>query len=129
MKGVEAFKQYVRPVRGALADYRWEILACVTERNQAFAKMRFSGRHVAPFRGYPPTGKTIRWPGAVLFRFEARAIAELWVLGNLAGLDTSVQRNQQTWPIRGCPKVCGLLSDGKPCGKRESLRSAADRAR
>ncbi len=96
MQGVEAFKQYVRSVRGALADYRCEILACVTEGNEAFAKMRFSGRHVAEFRGYPATGKTVQWLGAALFRFEGRAIAELWVLGDLAGLDTALKRNQET---------------------------------
>ncbi len=51
MRGHERFKSYVRSVRGALADYHCEILSCVAEGNQAFAKMRFSGRHVAPFRG------------------------------------------------------------------------------
>jgi steroid delta-isomerase-like uncharacterized protein len=95
-RGVEAFQQYVRSVREALADYRCEILACVTEGNEAFAKMRFSGRHVAPFRGYPPTGKTVQWPGAALFRFEDMAIADLWVLGDLAALDAALERNQET---------------------------------
>src|SRR5215469_16177050 len=74
-------------VRGALTNYRCEVLACVTEGDKAFAKMRFSGLHVAPFRGYPATGKPVHWLGAALFRFERHAIAELWVLGDLAGLD------------------------------------------
>jgi predicted ester cyclase len=87
MRGREQFKNYVRSVRGSLADYRCEILSCVAEGNQAFAKMRFSGRHVAAFRGYEPTGKIVEWLGAALFRFEGSMIAELWVLGGLAGLD------------------------------------------
>jgi steroid delta-isomerase-like uncharacterized protein len=87
MRGHEEFKGYVRSVRGALADYHCEILSCVAEGKQAFAKMRFSGRHVAAFRGYEPTGEIVQWLGAALFSFENSTIAELWVLGDLAGLD------------------------------------------
>ncbi len=87
MRDREEFKRYVRSVRGALADYHCEILTCVAEGDQAFAKMRFSGRHVALFRGYEPTGKVVQWLGAALFRFENSAIVELWVLGDLAELD------------------------------------------
>jgi predicted ester cyclase len=70
MRGGEAFKNYVRDVRVALADYQCEILSCVAEENQAFAKMCFSRRHVAAFQGYEPTGKLVQWLGAALFRFE-----------------------------------------------------------
>ena len=91
MRGREEFKTYVHSVREALADYRCEILSCVVEGDQAFAKMRFSGRHIAPFRGYEPTDKIVHWLGAALFRFENSVIAELWVLGDLAGLDALLQ--------------------------------------
>lgn len=87
MRGLEEFKGYVRSVRGALADYHCEILSCVAEGNHAFARMRFSGHHVATFRGYEPTEKIVQWLGAALFRIENSMIVELWVLGDLAGLD------------------------------------------
>ena len=87
MQGWEAFKNYVHTVHAALADYRCEILSCVAEGNMAFAKMCFSGRHMGAFRGYEPTGKHVQWLGTALFRFEDSLIAELWVLGDLAGLD------------------------------------------
>ena len=87
MVGREEFKNYVRSVRGALEDYHCEILACVAEGRRVFAKMRFHGRHVAPLRGFEPTGKTVQWLGAALFHLDDSAIAELWVLGDLAGLD------------------------------------------
>ncbi|MGH9776592.1 MAG: ester cyclase [Candidatus Acidiferrales bacterium] len=93
MRGRGAFGDYVRSVRGALADYHCEILDCVAEGSRAFAKMRFSGIHVAPFRGFEPTGKPVQWLGAALFRFENRMIAELWVLGDLAGLEAVLQAN------------------------------------
>ena len=94
LRGREVFKDYVRSVGSALANYRCEVLECVAEEKRAFAKMRFSGVHVAPFRGYPPTGKPVHWLGAALFSFEDQAIAELWVLGDLAGLDAVLKYNQ-----------------------------------
>jgi predicted ester cyclase len=93
LRGSDAFTDYVRSVRAALADYHCEILDCVTEGNKAFAKMRFSGVHMAPFRGYEPTGKSVHWLGAALFIFDGKLIAELWVLGDLDGLDTVLRSN------------------------------------
>ena len=95
MRGREAFLDYVRMVRTALADYNCEILECVAERDRAFAKMRFSGMHVGPFRGFAATGKPVSWMGAALFRFEDGKIAELWVLGDLAGLDALLRANDK----------------------------------
>jgi len=87
LRGQEAFLDCVRVVRAALADDRCEIPYCVAEGDRAFARMRFSGRHVGVIRGFAPTGREVRWLGAALFRFRGESIAELWVLGDLAGLD------------------------------------------
>jgi steroid delta-isomerase-like uncharacterized protein len=95
LRGREAFAGYVQSVRGALADYHCEILECVAEGDRAFAKMRFSGRHVGVFRGHAPTGKPVHWLGAALFQFAEGWIAELWVLGDLAGLDAVLADNQR----------------------------------
>jgi steroid delta-isomerase-like uncharacterized protein len=96
LRGREGFKDYVCLVRNALGNYQCEILECVTEEQQAFAKMRFSGIHVAEFRGYLPTGMPVHWLGAAWFRFGKNTITELWVLGDLAGLDTLLKRNQES---------------------------------
>lgn len=86
-QGHAAFLAYVRSVRGSLANYHCEIVSCVAEGEQAFARMRFSGLHVAPFRGYPPTGKPVHWFGTALFSFRGGLISDLWVLGDIAGLE------------------------------------------
>lgn len=95
LRGRAEFTDYVRSVRGALSDYRCEILECVTEDNLAFAKMRFGGVHTGNFRGYLPSGLPVRWLGAALFRFAGDAVVELWVLGDLAGLDLLLKANQE----------------------------------
>lgn len=92
LRGRDAFKGYVSSIRGALSEYRCDILECVAEEDRAFAKMRFSGRHTAVFRGHAPTGRLVDWLGAALFRFEKNQITELWVLGDLAGLDASLEK-------------------------------------
>jgi len=93
LRGRDAFSEYVRSVRGALANYHCEIVDCVAEGNKAFAKMRFSGDHVAPFRGFEPSGKPVHWLGAALFVMDGEVISELWVLGDLAGLDAILRKN------------------------------------
>jgi len=92
-QGHESFAGYVTTVRGALSGYRCDFLECIQEADRAFAKMRFSGVHTGDFRGFPATGKPVSWLGAALFRFEHNHIADLWVLGDLAGLDALLQWN------------------------------------
>jgi len=104
MRGREPFKNYVRYVRQALGDYRCEILECIAEQDRAFAKMRFSGIHRRLFRGHEPTGKLVLWHGASLFRITDGVIAELWVLGDLAGLDAELTENARTHLKSGYPE-------------------------
>jgi len=99
LKGHAAFWEYVCSVRTALAHYRCEILDCISEGSQAFAKMRFSGVHVGTFRGYQPSGRLVHWEGAALFRFEASRIRDLWVLGDLVGLDALLKSNAELPPV------------------------------
>ena len=93
MRGRDRFWTYVCEVRSALDHYRCDILECICEGPLAFAKMRFAGVHVADFRGYRPSGLPVYWQGAALFRLEDGRIAELWVLGDLAGLDAMLSSN------------------------------------
>jgi predicted ester cyclase len=98
MKGHARFWDYVCAVRSAMAGYRCDILECVCEDQRAFAKMRFSGMHVGDFRGHRPSGLPVCWHGAALFRFEQGRIGELWVLGDLAGLDAMLALNASDRP-------------------------------
>jgi steroid delta-isomerase-like uncharacterized protein len=92
-QGHSGFLAYVRSVRASLASYHCEVIACVAEGEHAFARMQFSGTHVATFRGYPPSGKAVHWAGAALFTFHNGLIADLWVLGDIAGLEAVLHAN------------------------------------
>lgn len=123
LTGLAAFWEYVCGVRKALDPYRCDILECVTESACAFARMRFSGTHVGDFRGYAPTGLSVYWEGAARFRFEDVRIRELWVLGDLAGLDVVLKSNaradaenragtRRDAPVGAMPGLSALANDG-----------------
>ncbi len=81
--GPEGFIAYMRSVHAALADYRCEIQELLTTERGAAAKMRFVGRHQAPFFGVEATGQEIEWAGAAFFKTDGARITELWVLGDI----------------------------------------------
>ena len=91
--GRDAFWQIVTTVRTALSGYTCEILACVSEEAEAFAKMQFSGTHVGEFRNHAPTGLGVAWHGAALFQFEDTRIREIWVLSDTTALDAALAAN------------------------------------
>jgi steroid delta-isomerase-like uncharacterized protein len=98
MRGIGPFKDYVRSIRSWVGEYHCQILECVNQGPRAFAKMLFSGKHIGPLRGFAPTGKYIQWHGAALFKSADDRISELWVLGDLAGLDLMLQANARDNP-------------------------------
>lgn len=95
LKGADAFWGYLSEVKSALADYRCDVVDCVAEGDAAFARMRFSGVHVGVFRGYAPSGNAVYWSGAAHFIFREGRIAQIWVLGDLAGLDALLRENEK----------------------------------
>ena len=42
LQGREAFKDYAQSIRASLANYRCDVLDCVSEADRAFVKMRLA---------------------------------------------------------------------------------------
>ena len=82
-RGPEGVIAYMRSVHAALADYRCEIEDLLATEHEAAAKMRFVGRHQAPFFDVEATGREIEWAGAAFFKTDGERITELWVLGDI----------------------------------------------
>ncbi len=93
-RGHAEFISYVNMVRGALGEYRCDILDLVVEPPRAFARMLFSGVHQRPFLGFAPTGRRVEWTGAALFTAASDApVADLWVLGDVHALVAQLEAN------------------------------------
>lgn len=87
MHGIEAFGAYVRSVREAFSIYRCELREMVCEGDKVAARIGFSGTHDAgPFLDVPPSGRLLSWEGVGFFTLDAGRIRHLWVMGDMLGL-------------------------------------------
>ena len=93
-KGHQGFAEYVDMVHHALGEYRCAIEELVAEQTKVFTKMSFSSLHQHDFMGLRPTGKRVTWQGCALFSFDEELIADVWVLGDLKGLEEQLKENE-----------------------------------
>ena len=82
-RGHKGFALYMDFIRGALGNYRCEIVDMITEGDKLYARMLYSGVHKGELFGYAPTHGKLKWDGVAVFTFENGKIAELWVLGDV----------------------------------------------
>ncbi|MDQ2076260.1 ester cyclase [Marinimicrobium sp. ABcell2] len=92
--GYDGFAEYVDMVHGALSDYRCIIEELVSEGNKVFAKVTFTGVHQHEFMGHLPTHNQLSWLACALFTFEMDKISDVWVLGDLKGLESQLIQNR-----------------------------------
>lgn len=92
--GHSGFREYVEYVHACLGNYHCRVEDMVAQSGKVFAKMKFSGLHHAEFLGFAPTFHEVAWAGAALFTFAGNKVANLWVLGDLKGLE--LQLGNQT---------------------------------
>jgi len=73
-----ALASFIRETHAAFPDWRVEIADLVAEEN--IAAVRWHGRvtHSGPFRGIPPTGRTIPVSGINVYRIASGLIAAEW---------------------------------------------------
>lgn len=85
--GHRQFEQYVLWLTDALSGYTSDILELLEDGPRVSGKLRFHGAHVKTFFGHAPTSKRVWWYGAPIFSFEGEKIRDLWVLGDIYGLN------------------------------------------
>jgi predicted ester cyclase len=92
--GHEQFAGYVDDVVGALPDFVCEILQMTEEADRVVAKMLFGGTHAGVLLGYAPSGRHVSWHGSAHFTFRDALVDDLWVLGDVYGLQRALESNQ-----------------------------------
>jgi predicted ester cyclase len=90
-RGHAGVAEYVDKVHAALGDYQCVIEELVEEGDRVFAKMTFSGIHRGALLGHPPTHRRVSWTGCALFTFQGDRIVDVWVIGDLKGLEAQLQ--------------------------------------
>lgn len=85
-KGYNGLHEYMEYIKSAFPDFHNEIELIITENNQSFAKLKYSGTHKGEIFGFTPTNKKIEYRGTAVFTFENEKIKDVWVLGDIYGL-------------------------------------------
>jgi steroid delta-isomerase-like uncharacterized protein len=86
VKGAEAVKAIVLPVRAAFPDLHHTILDLVAEGDLVAVRWTMKGTHRGPFSGMPATGKPVAFNAISIYRFRDGKIAELWAQVDRLGL-------------------------------------------
>ena len=55
--------------------------------------MSFGGVHLGRFMDHELSGERVYWSATALFTFQAENLSDLWVLGDLQGLEKQSKRN------------------------------------
>lgn len=82
LTGIDSLKRYVEQVRTAFPDWHNRIDELIAERNKVVARMTWSGIHSGSLFGIAPTGNTVTYVGAAIFRLREEKIQEAWVVGD-----------------------------------------------
>ena len=89
--GHDGLARMVTHLRDCLAEYHCEIHSMVVEDNKCFCRLRFTGKHVGPLLGYPPTQQTVAWMGASEYTIQNDKILKVWELGDVKSLEEQLQ--------------------------------------
>lgn len=83
-RGLASIRTFVTQLRKAFADLRVEVEVLAAQADRVAWQRTCRATHRAAFRGFPATGKTIRWRDQLVSRFERGKIAEEWAVSDLA---------------------------------------------
>jgi len=81
--GREGWRTYRDLTRRYAPDFHNDIVSLVTDNNRAAARLTYTGTHLGPVLGFPPTGRRFSYSGAAFFTATDGLLSDAWVLGDL----------------------------------------------
>lgn len=100
VRGAEAVKAIVLPVREAFPDLHHTIHELVAEDDLVAVRWTMKGTHRGAFSGLPATGKPVAFSAISIYRFKDGKIAELWAQVDRLGLLQQLGAVPQPAPAR-----------------------------
>jgi predicted ester cyclase len=92
-RGLAALRVYHEQFAAAFAAFaeaRIAIVQQVADTDRVVTQMITTARHIGPFMGVAPTGRTVTLATIRIDRMEAGKIAEHWSVADMAGLMTQL---------------------------------------
>jgi steroid delta-isomerase-like uncharacterized protein len=100
IRGVDAFKEYMRLVQSAFPDFHNRIEHTVSTPGQVVARLTYTGTHKGSFLGIPATGRRVTYPGIAIFERRGSRFSKGYVVGDRLLLMEAIL-GQEFW--RGYP--------------------------
>lgn len=82
--GHRAIREFLDALHQAFPDLRYELEILVEQGDRVAWQRTLEGTHQAAFKGFPPTGRPLRWRDMVTSRIVDGRIAEDWLITDLA---------------------------------------------
>jgi steroid delta-isomerase-like uncharacterized protein len=76
--GPEGQKRIAADFRAAFPDLTWEVDFILTEGDLVAGRWTAGGTHLGPWAGTEPSGRSVRFSGINVFRFDEGKVVELW---------------------------------------------------
>jgi len=76
--GLEGFKRVLLDQRKVFAEPEYKAVDVIAQGEKVAVRFAGNATHDGAFLGLPATGKRVKIWGVMIFRFEARMIAEFW---------------------------------------------------
>jgi predicted ester cyclase len=89
--GYSQFGDYVDYIELFAPDFHNDVVSTISEGDQTFARLRYTGTHRGEVFGIAPAGRRFEYAGAAVFTIPADRIREVWVLGDIHGLIRQLQ--------------------------------------
>lgn len=84
--------------KNAFPDLHFEVIDIIAEDNLVAANLVFTGTHLGPWLGFPPSGNSIRVEEMMFFRFEGEKIVELWEVFDEAEMEKQIKGSDAPKP-------------------------------
>lgn len=78
--GIESLRRLLSETRSTFASPEYKVMDTVCEGEKVVVRFSAKATHAGRYMGVPPSGRSLRLWGVMIFRFEAGAIAEFWSL-------------------------------------------------
>jgi steroid delta-isomerase-like uncharacterized protein len=82
-RGISAFADYLRMIRGAFPDFHNRVESMLAEDNRVAARLLYAGTHRGKIFGINPAGNRVSYAGAAIFTIGGHQLMSAWVLGDL----------------------------------------------
>jgi steroid delta-isomerase-like uncharacterized protein len=81
--GRDGWRRYRDQIQRSAPDFHNDVVELLTDGRRAAARLKFTGTHLGPLLGIPPTGRAFTYTGAAFFTAAVDLITDIWVIGDL----------------------------------------------